>query len=240
MKIFGLLFTFLFLTSFSAQADLRQCNLLFSNQVETLKAASPRLWDSYYSFNFQNFEKILFLSNGDKGAYMEKNDPSQLIVSSDFEINFGINTLVDNNKLPFKDNTFDLIFMNRGLCLCRGAAKACGGIDTHHESMKKFLTGAIRVLDKKHENSVAILTGYYFPGTTRSEIAKMWNSVLMELKTEFPALQFALLKAENLNGKVEFMGLAVSTGAQPISKSINLLHPYLVDDRKSVLAPVSQ
>ncbi|OQW51551.1 MAG: hypothetical protein A4S09_09990 [Proteobacteria bacterium SG_bin7] len=231
------IFAFLFLCSLSALAENLQCGMLFSDNVVVLKAGSPRLYDSYYSFSFKNFKKVLFLSNGGNGLFTEKTDPTQLIVSTEYQYkkNTGINVLIDNNSLPFKENTFDVIFMNRGLCFCKGSGNACAGIGTQYDSMKNFLLDSIRILDKTHGNSVAIFTGYNFPGVEHSGIPKLWRSILNELKLQFPEIQFAVLEADN-----DFMGLAISTGPQPINKTMNQLNHYLVPEHASVLAPVSQ
>lgn len=245
--------TILHLSSFSAQASVNQCALLFSDNLSYLKADSYEPYYNYYKFNYENFKKILFLSDMDVGAkYARRSDRSQLFVTSDIDFkdkknekveeenenkSGSLKTYLDNNFLPFIGNSFDLILMNRGLCVCKGGGASCGGVDIHYEPMKKLLLGVIDVLDKKQINSLALFTGFYYPGMA-VVVPALWKSILNDLKTQFPSLQFTFIYSERksggkeLIGEAAFIGFAISTGPQPIEATLNQLDP--------TLAPVSQ
>lgn len=188
-------------------------------------------YDRYPMFNYESFRNILFLSDAGKaGRFLNqtKND-SQLVVSSDFSFNTGIQLRVDNNRLPFRSNSFDLIVMNRGLCPCKSAV-ACGGIDTQKAPMKRFLEQVVDILDKDNPKSLALLTGFYYPGTMRESVPRLWLEIVREIQGSYPQLKFHILQArENSESVTEgFMGLAVTTDLQtPLSTQLKQLEPSI-------------
>jgi hypothetical protein len=202
------------------------------NSLPVIKTTHYSNFDFYPNFKYDQFNKILFLSDGGKAgqSIQSRKNPSQLIISSDFKFSTGVNILVDNNKLPFNNNSFDLILMNRGLCPCRGLA-ACGGIDINRKSMKSFLTSVVNLLNKNNPNSLALITGFYFPGPLRKLVPELWMSLVLELQPRYPLLQFAILDDNSLNAPLAdgFVGIAISAVSDvPIKKHIQLLNQNLV------------
>lgn len=219
-----------FLTINSASAE----NNTFEDykSLPIVKTSHFSNFDYYPNFNYDKFNNILFLSDGGKAgrSIQSKKKPSQFFVSSDFKFSTGVNVLVDNNKLPFQNNSFDLILMNRGLCPCRGLS-ACGGIDINRESMKSFLTSIVNLLDNNNPNSLALITGFYFPGPLRKIVPDLWMSLVLELRPIYPYLQFAILDNNFLNSPLAdgFVGIAISAATEvPIKEHIQLLNQNLV------------
>lgn len=199
------------------------CSGLFERKWKELLTESHNLnisttrnlkrFDEYPNFDYSKHSKILFLSDQDKsgGTLSEKiNDPTKLIISSDISFNAGVNIRVDNQRLPFKKNSFDLIVMNRGLCVCKGTS-SCGGIESNRASMRDFLLSAIEILDKNNTNSLMLMTGFYY-STFIKQVPPLWISVLNELKSFYPNLQFTIIHSLDIYRKLPygFIGFAVS------------------------------
>jgi hypothetical protein len=73
------------------------------------------------------------------------------------------NRRIDNTE-PFRlrDNSQDLVVMNKGLCLCADKIEkkhTCGGISTSVEGMTKFFMEVARVLNKDNPYAIAMLQG---------------------------------------------------------------------------------
>ncbi|MBC7742548.1 MAG: hypothetical protein H7061_10135 [Bdellovibrionaceae bacterium] len=197
-----------------------------------MRAKSWKTFDQFTYLNISSFKKILLLSDAGRGALeLESRKTSeQLLISTDINQKPGVNLIADNNKLPFRENSFDFIYLNRGLCPCRGAI-ACGGINTQRDSMTSFLNSIIHMLDKKNPNSLAILTGFYFPGLFGKTVPTLWRTVVDEMQAANPQLQIGLLTADGMSNTVEygFIGVVISTDrTKPNSQRINELYPMPV------------
>jgi hypothetical protein len=220
--------------------EASRCEVLFQGvEVKTVSARTWRHYDQYQNFNYGGFQKILFLNDAGVGGRLFENSPQaagRLVVSSDFQMSPGVTARVDNNNLPFRSNSFDLIVMNRGLCPCHSAV-ACGGIDTKREPMKKFLQNAIQILDKNNPRSLALFTGFYFPGLFRHVVPELWisivNEIQAEIQTEHPNLQIAILHMNSTRTTLTdggFIGIAVSADpVNSISERLTELNPALVE-----------
>lgn len=231
----------LFFATLQVSANAGQCINLFSqNETSSVEIVADRLdfpilkipsWtsiDNYTRYDYTPYTNILFLNDGGKGgrALTATKSESQLVVSSDFNITKGVNIQLDNNYLPFRKNAFDLIVMNRGLCPCRGTI-ACGGIDTKREPMKQFLLSAIDIMDKTNPKSLAIFTGFYFPGLFSKTVPELWISIAKEIHVMYPNLQISLLSSD-IDGQISygFVGLAISTNPNvPIKQNLQQLIP---------------
>ncbi len=225
-----------FASASSAVSSTSLCRDLIdkpSKKPAQIISATYNNFDQYPQFQYEQFNHILFLSDGGKAglALAKRKKPHQLIVSSDFRMADGVNLQIDNNKLPFRSDSFDLVLMNRGLCPCHSAI-ACGGIDTKKEPMKKFLSGVIDILNKNNPDSLALVTGFYFPGLFRKTVPELWLSIVEELQQEHPSLQFAILQKDARSFTVQegFMGIAISANtAVPVSARLQQLRSNLVD-----------
>lgn len=227
-------------------ANAQQCLNIFQEEmavlspepsiVKTIVTEGNKIFDKYHKFNYSNFFKILFLSDGGKAGNAFKDyyfvGPSkQLVISSDFVYQQGVTIRIDNNRLPFQENSFDLIFMNRGLCTCRNTI-TCGGIDTNRDSMKSFLKSTINILDKNNPNSLLVMTGFYYNTLLRT-VPPLWISVFKELQIEYPYLQFAILRGENKNKELpfDFVGLGISVDpTTPIEVRLQKLYSSVNTD----------
>ena len=134
---------------------------------------------------YRNYSRILFLSDGQQEVWESLAEqvaqyyPEKSVVKTDVSIVGEHMTLpnlksmfLDNSKpMPFDDNSFDLVVMKRGICLCHSPNCTCGGIIMTQESTQAFLSEVSRILDKNSANSLAFLHGDY--GQTR-ETLNMW------------------------------------------------------------------
>ena len=86
-----------------------------------------------------------------------------LATPSDINDFYKIKIVNVNNNLPFRTNkkikTYDLIFMNRGLCMCNSDV-ACAGIELHKkDKLYDLLINVASILDRTKAHSIAILDG---------------------------------------------------------------------------------
>lgn len=140
-------------------------------------------------------------------------NPLQIVVTADFAPKMGVNLRMDNNKMPFRPNSFDLIVMSRGLCPCHGSV-SCGGIAVQRTEMTNFLVQLISVLNKNNPHSLAILTGFAYPGIFRITVPELWSSIIAEMRILHPELEFFTLDSrsekEQVSTGFRFIGIAVS------------------------------
>ena len=69
---------------------------------------------------------------------------------------------MDNSKpFPFAANSFDLISMVSGLCLCNSSRplRTCCGVEATVAKMSLFFRRVLRILNSENPNSMAILQG---------------------------------------------------------------------------------
>ncbi len=220
------LFSFLFLNTLLVRASENKCNL-FSPAGNFLKVNSWHYFDRYDNFDYSRYSRVLFLNDNGRGGSAIESSSDKLVISSDFKQ--GGNIRVDNNNLPFVANAFNLIVMNRGLCPCHGPI-SCGGIKTGREDMKKFLLSVVDILDKNDKQSLALLTGYYFPGEMRTLVPTLWMEIVKELQPLYPNLSFAILSQGNSADVINnFIGIVISADPNTaIEKKLNTLSADLV------------
>ncbi|HWU44625.1 MAG TPA: hypothetical protein VN132_14335 [Bdellovibrio sp.] len=246
LSIFFIFICFLGPSSKGLAAEL--CSQVFaepSSPTSLLAIETYRnVFNSYVEFDYSAHENILFLSDG--GKYQQalatnrrvyKKTDQQMIVSSDFDI-AGSDVQVDNNKLPFRSNSFDFIVMNHGLCLCRGGV-SCGGISAEREAMKNFLLSVLDVLNKNDSRSLAVLTGFEFRNVYRYSVPQLWSSVIREIQNLYPDLQFAILtSAGNVSSRTwrtQFIGIAIGTAnGGSLTQKISELHERVIREDNGV------
>jgi hypothetical protein len=215
----------------SQTTDTRSISQNIYNHLTPVEQVHIKKWsvfEKYHEFPLYGFNDILFLSDGHQA---EKNlitdREHQFIISSDFNNYPGVHVMADNNKLPFADNSFDFILMNRGLCICHGGT-SCGGIQTQKEHMLNFIEQIVRIINKKR-SSLGIFTGYSYKNQFAHLSPKLWQQAISEAKLKYPNLQFAILNS-HLSTQVdsEFMGFAISTNQwEKVSTQIKRIHPEL-------------
>jgi hypothetical protein len=196
-----------------------KCQRPTTARVSTISISHWRLFDNYQNYNYEAFDRVLFLNDGGKAAQLvTPTRTDQLFISTDFawdKVNVPEARIsrvqIDNNQIPFKKNSFELIVMNRGLCPCRGTI-TCGGIDTKKAPMKKFLVSAIDLMNAENPNSIALFTGFYFPGIFQKKLPTLWRQILNEIQSQYPALEFRLLQSSTQypNWTSGFLGIAVT------------------------------
>ena len=254
----GFIFTYLvvaILSSAVSHATVKLCGSAFeavaprAEKPAGLEVRGDR-FDDYASFNFNDHSNIVFLSDGGRSApakLMPQNRTKNL-VSTDLNPSSGVDIVADNNRLPLKDDAFDLVLMNRGLCQCRPTPRSCmtcGGIAPKAAEMRNFLRSVARFLDKKSPNSIAVLTGFDFNGPLgpSRHVPKMWISAAQALKLEYPELEWTILYSQHtgiqpdwVNGGVlgdpdHFVGIAVSTkGETSVGDRLKSLRPSILFD----------
>jgi len=140
---------------------------------------------------------------------------------------WGLGLTYDNSTtFPFRDNLFDAVVMNRGLCECRPdtSYSTCGGIPLSHSDAKSFLREVIRVLNKNNPKATAFLLGSV-AHTLREEV--FWNTVGLDVMREngsinIESVHYKAIDKGRRKGKnkgVIFIGLKISVRLQPGSSS---------------------
>jgi hypothetical protein len=98
--------------------------------------------------------------------YIEYNDTRGFFTPKEIEEQYKIKVINLDNTESFtrqlkksEQTKYDLIVMNRGLCICHNDF-ACGGIQASKEgSLYGLLTNATSILDTTKQHSLAVLTG---------------------------------------------------------------------------------
>ncbi len=210
-------------------------------------------FDPYGLFNFRKHQNIAFLSDGGNSfpAKLLPENRGKNFISTDIDPARGSDLIADNNHLPFKDDSLDLILLNRGLCQCRPTPKSCmtcGGVAPKAKDMRNFLRSVGRVLDKQNPNSLALLTGFAFNGPLGPSVRvpKMWMAAVRDLQREHPELAWSVLYSQHTDFQPDwvthivvgdpehFVGIAVSSrGDRSIREKIHQLAPDIVFDSKN-------
>ena len=182
----------------------------------------------YQFFNYSAFSRLLFLGDGGKMKGLSQGRSDIMAVSSDLDCATSPDVVLNNNQLPFREGSFDLVLMNRGLCPCRGPL-SCGGIAPSVAEMTHFLRDVVGVLDTR-SSSMALLTGFNFPG--QPQAALLWIEALHNVRAELGDIQVLLLTDPELpiftRAKWHFVGFAVSRSqTTPIVDLVNSLRPGL-------------
>jgi len=144
------------------------------SSTTSVRKISPTPYDiinphgsNFDAYRGRHIRNILFLSDGPRPRSLAESVanefPRKRIVKSDVQI---LQTATSNNltlvhvnnrlKFPFEENSFDMIVMRRGLCLC-GGNETCGGIKLNRVDQKRFLFEVARVLNKNNPFSSAFL-----------------------------------------------------------------------------------
>lgn len=257
MRLFWAIFIFAILSvrpAFSAKGLRCPANFadLAASTANGIEVQWPAL-DPYGFFNFRKHQNIAFLSDGGNSfpAKLLPENRGKNFISTDIDASRATDIVVDNNHLPFKDDSFDLVLMNRGLCKCSPTPKSCmtcGGIAAQEEDMRNFLRSVGRILDKRNPNSLALLTGFSFEGPLGPSlrVPKMWMAAVRDLQREHPDLQWSILYSQHtgfqpdwvthsvLGDPEHFVGIAVSSrGGTPMSEKIQQLDRDIVFDSKN-------
>lgn len=182
-------------------------------------------FDRYSEFDYSDRKKVLFLSDGSVSAKVSKNKRSPVFIGTDgVEGTEGEkpHVLLDNNCLPFAAGSFDLIVMNRGMCVCHSRKKTCGGIGLTEGSVRRFLEKVAQSLDPKNPLSLALLTGYYVNESAIGRIPDLFRSQVKSLQEQFPDFEFVELVDPSLNryGTDSFMGIAIFARGTSLALSL--------------------
>ena len=179
----------LLITSGSAEAVGRGCASLMAGYVSPGQSLSALDLNLYKDAN-----SALFLSDGlsaarwlSLGEEVSTMYPKKRIVSADFDYRgpakIGNRELVAVNnteRFPFESNTFDVVVLRRGLCVCHGD-KCCGGFNPFTPQSQSFFREAVRVMNKKNPDARIILHGSY--GVT-DNVVNTWKRYLGEIEAE--------------------------------------------------------
>ena len=168
-------------------------------------------FDRYGEFDYSDRKRVLFLSDGGVSEQVPPERRSRLFISSDYDSKVEAAIRVNNNLLPFRPGSFDLIVMNRGLCPCCSLTETCGGIRLNENSLRLFLENIAGTLDPKNPESLALLTGYYAEPGAIAKIPDLFRSQLKTLEAKFPQFEFVELVDPSLGrrGTPEFIGIAI-------------------------------
>ena len=129
------------------------------------------------------FRKILLL--GDRGDFAmraklkQAYEDGKTIIATDIsnEGATSIDVRLDNNRLPFGDDSVDAVVMKRGLCTCKIEPHTCGGIPRDKEGAQAFAMEVARVLDKNDPNAVAVLHGADQEFLRSDDKIEMWTEI---------------------------------------------------------------
>lgn len=207
------------------------CANLYTKTVESQKLDISKLgyswqhFDLYPQFNFVGRKRVLFLSDNGKSGHLSKLDSGTLFVSTDISNKTGIDLRMDNNYLPFTPGSFDVVIMNRGLCACHSAAKACGGMALEPAAIHQFLQNISQSLNSKNPNSIALLTGFYFLGNLGATVPGMFVSQFAQLRINFPELEYTFLSDPTLEQKDGFIGIAIHSKKSSLVGNLRQLIP---------------
>lgn len=175
-------------------------------QVEGLDLPSIglswRMIDKYAGYDFSDFDSLLFLAVGrEASSIAQATSGKPQVIISNIEPSQDINAIVDSMNIPYADNEFQYVGMNRGLCFCpQCSTTSCGGIPGTIKGIKTFLRGVLRVLDKENPNSVAVLTGFNY--ASRPQLPGIWEKAVEKVAREYPQLKFRTLYDNGFQGVV--------------------------------------
>ena len=136
--------------------------------VNFLKGTAVKIGKSTYALNNDN-RKITSadLASTDRShVYIEHNGANKLFTPKDIKKHCNVKIINLDNTKPFTQQLkkpaqkkYDLIVMNKGLCVCHQDF-ACGGIQSSQKgSLYGLLTNVASILDTKKPHSLAVLTG---------------------------------------------------------------------------------
>lgn len=179
---------------------------------------------SVYAFDiFKTARRVLCLGDspgaGSSGfsacEFASRFAPSADFVSADIRYkelatsgNLTLMPLDHTRPLPFKDSEFDVILLEKGLCFCNSANKACGGIHRTFESVHKLVAEVARTLDKRNPRSIAILHGTA-RGKTEKELLELnnfWEDTVEGLRPLLPDVR--LVTIPTADGDFLALGIA--------------------------------
>ena len=196
------LLVFVFYHSIVAAAP--SCTLIFSTGL--LGGALGYGKKINYS-SYEVYDRTLFLSDGiadtfgyrsevrnESGAFslaerISERFPEKEVTQGDFNIEGDQNIgnlrqlFVDNSQpLPFAENSFDLVILRKGMCLCSCRAP-CAGFSQKYEGSLNFFKEVIRVMDLSNPNALAILHGQE---RSDPKVLERWKRIATELESQFP------------------------------------------------------
>ncbi|OFZ18949.1 MAG: hypothetical protein A2X94_13450 [Bdellovibrionales bacterium GWB1_55_8] len=188
MKIREILALLAIIASIPAQAVERKCLVSEIGAMIGGRGEAASVDAAPYA----HADTVLFLSDSSQttvnglslGSAIAEAYPEKSVVRTDFafadEITGNLSTrYMDNTKpFPFPDNSFDVIVMRRGLCICHGS-RVCGGFLPISEESRQFFSEVTRVLNKKNPRAKAVLEGGYgvFPN-----VENAWREIGEQLE----------------------------------------------------------
>lgn len=196
-------------------SDIQSCKLSLLEQPILVDVSQlGYTWESfdrYSEFDFSDRRKVLFLSDGGVSSKVPLQKQSRVFVGSDLSPKANVQVRLNNTQLPFSPASFDLIVMNRGLCLCHSIKKTCGGVNLNKSSVRDFLESVAGLLDPRNPTSMALLTGYYGNSEAIAKVPDLFRSQLGILKKNFPNFEFVELIDPTLGDHAagEFIGIAI-------------------------------
>lgn len=213
------------LTAFASSIQNCIGNLVKANNVIdvlTLDSSWASL-DHYWEFDYSERGRVLFLSDGGRSINVPPEKQSQFSISTDFASNSGVKVRLDNNLLPFKAESFDLVVMNRGLCPCRTITKTCGGLRLERDSIRTFVANVVNILDPKNPNSLAVLTGYYLNDKAIPNVPQLFRMEVESLRSSFPDFEFTEILDSSMGRTDNFIGIAVHKKGTPLGVNLRRL-----------------
>lgn len=173
----------------SGRAVQRGCGSLWAPYVAPGKDLS-RLDLSLY----RDVKSVLFLSDGlsdpdwfSLGKRVSEAYPAKRVVSGDFNYrgprkagNLELASVNNLNRFPFESDSFDMVVLRRGLCVCDDR-RCCGGFSPLSLYAKNFFREAVRVMNKANPRAKVILHGSY--GVT-DNVVRGWTKYLEEIEEE--------------------------------------------------------
>lgn len=167
---------FLCLPVFASTVGPDRCLAGLFGFTEDTEAPFAGDWgqEKNYFEQFAPFERVLMLSDGPHltdSIRVAARFPEKQVTGTDRRVRVS-GTLPENLRalpvdtraaLPFAGGTFDLVFLQCGLCHCKDGAQACCGVNRSDPDIFRFLTEVVRVLDLDRPDSMAFLHGLLEP-----------------------------------------------------------------------------
>ncbi len=176
-RLYTYLLSFLLISAslWAAQSDSTEPNPNSClHRLSNSRAAAPfsGVWQNSPNLigHFQSYSRVLMLADGPElreSSLIARTYPDKEVVGTDLlakPVKDPLPNLrglvLDTRKVfPFEGNSFDLIYMRKGLCHCSNENRACCGIRKEPKAIKHFLSEVVRVLDKNAAHSTVVLDG---------------------------------------------------------------------------------
>jgi len=106
--------------------------------------------------------------------------------------------LNNTENFPYSRNSFDFIFMNKGLCNCSSdCLKICAGIELKQADVTQFLSRIIKIFNTENPRALSVLHGFTRPADNLyySAIQQIWIDSVKKIESQFP-VQITFLRSE--------------------------------------------